>query len=73
MQRIKRGSISIHVSESEPHKKMTTTKYSRKNDNKEYTILEVNEDLNQIILRDTNTGTTLKMAKQTFANNFKKI
>ena len=73
MREIKRGSISIHVSESEPQNKMTTTKYSRKNDNKEYTILEVNEDLNQITLRDTNTGTTLKMAKQTFANNFKKI
>jgi hypothetical protein len=48
-----------------------TAKYIRQNDNKEYTILEVNEDLKQIILRDTNTGTTLKMAKQSFANNFK--
>jgi hypothetical protein len=57
-----------------PQDKMkTTATYTRKNDNKEYTILEMNEDLNQITLRDTNTGTTLKMAKQTFANNFKKI
>jgi hypothetical protein len=48
-----------------------TAKYIRQNDNKEYTIVEVNEDLKQIILRDTNTGTTLKMAKQSFDNNFK--
>lgn len=58
---------------NEPTKMNSITIYTRENDSKEYTLLEVNEDLNQITLRDTNTGTTLKMAKQTFANNFKKI
>jgi hypothetical protein len=55
------------------HTKTTTTRYTRRNDNKEYTIFEVNEERNQVTLRDAKTGTTLKMAKQTFANNFKKI
>jgi hypothetical protein len=45
---------------------MKTTTYTRKNDNKEYTILEVNEDLNQITLRDTNTEVMLRMVEDCF-------